>query len=317
VRNQGEGGEVEGRGVLMDDAQPSQRQLWYAIHSTSGLGPVAAQRLAVGLRDVNLAVEDLMHRTPEELSDGFGLSDSLAHALAYELEHAWNLRVDDPELLLPGDEAYPNGRFLDAVPPLPVALWAIGLCSLLDNRRPSLGVAGSRDAVDELLELTHRLAGISATQGWDVVSGLAAGVDSAAHQGVVDSGGSTIGVLANGLSSPSRHWQPENLDDVCVVSQFAPSEPWSGPRAMQRNATIAALSDRVFITAAGDRGGSWEMGQLCLKKRKPLYVLDVDTDTAAGNHLLIRGGATAVSADELEVVFREAALDDSPQTLFD
>jgi DNA processing protein len=301
----------------MDDAQPSQRQLWYAIHSTSGLGPVAAQRLAVGLRDVNLAVEDLMHRTPEELSDGFGLSDSLAHALAYELEHAWNLRVDDPELLLPGDEAYPNGRFLDAVPPLPVALWAIGLCSLLDNRRPSLGVAGSRDAVDELLELTHRLAGISATQGWDVVSGLAAGVDSAAHQGVVDSGGSTIGVLANGLSSPSRHWQPENLDDVCVVSQFAPSEPWSGPRAMQRNATIAALSDRVFITAAGDRGGSWEMGQLCLKKRKPLYVLDVDTDTAAGNHLLIRGGATAVSADELEVVFREAALDDSPQTLFD
>jgi DNA processing protein len=301
----------------MDGAQPSQRQLWYAIHSTSGLGPVAAQRLAVGLRDVNLAVEDLMHRTPEELSDGFGLSDSLAHALAYELEHAWNLRVDDPELLLPGDEAYPNGRFLDAVPPLPVALWAIGLCSLLDNRRPSLGVAGSRDAVDELLELTHRLAGISATQGWDVVSGLAAGVDSAAHQGAVDSGGSTIGVLANGLSARSRHWQPENLDDVCVVSQFAPSEPWSGPRAMQRNATIAALSDRVFITAAGDRGGSWETGQLCLKKRKPLYVLDVDTDTAAGNQRLIRGGATAVSADELEVVFREAALDDSPEAALD
>jgi len=301
----------------MDDAQPSQRQLWYAVHSTSGLGPVAAQRLAAGLRDMDLAVEDLLHRTPEELGDGFGLSDSLAHALAYEFEHAWNLRVDDPDLFLPGDVAYPNGRFLDAVPPLPIALWVIGLCSLLDNHRPSLGVAGSRDAVDDLLGLTHRLAGIAVVQGWDVVSGLSAGVDSAAHQGAVDFGGSTIGVLANGISVRSRHWQPENHDDVCVVSQFARSEPWSGQRAMQRNATIAALSDRVFITAAGDRGGSWEMGQLCLKKGKPLYVLDVDTDTAAGNQLLIGGGATAVNADELEVVFREAAFDDFPQTLFD
>ena len=301
----------------MDDAQPSQRQIWYAVHSTSGLGPVAAQRLAAGLRDMDLAVEDLLHRTPEELGDGFGLSDSLAHALAYEFEHAWNLRVDDPDLFLPGDVAYPNGRFLDAVPPLPIALWVIGLCSLLDNGRPSLGVAGSRDAVDDLLGLTHRLAGIAVVQGWDVVSGLSAGVDSAAHQGAVDLGGSTIGVLANGISVRSRHWQPENLDDVCVVSQFARSEPWSGPRAMQRNATIAALSDRVFITAAGDRGGSWEMGQLCLKKRKPLYVLDIDADTAAGNQLLIRGGATAVSANELEVVFRETAVDDHPQTLFD
>ena len=307
----------------MNDVQPSSRQLWYAVHSTSGLGSVAAQRLATALRDASLAVEDLLHRTPEELRDGFGLSHSLAHALAHELEHAWNLRVDDAELLLPGDESYPNGRFLEAVPPLPVALWAMGHRSLLDNQRPALGVSGSRDAVDELLELTHRLAGIAATKGWDVVSGLSAGVDNAAHQGAVDAGGSTNGVLANGLSVRSSSWQPENLDDVCVVSQFAPSEPWTGPRAMQRNATIAALSDRVFITAAGERGGSWEMGQLCLKKSKALYVLDVDSDTAAGNQFLIRAGATAVSADELEVVFHEAAvvdeaaLDDWPQTLFD
>ena len=302
---------------LMDAVRPSPRQLWFAVHSTSGLGPVAAQRLAASLSDANLVVGDLSDRTPDELRDGFGLSDSLAHALAHELDHAGSLYIDDPDLLLPGDECFPNGRFIDAVPPLPVALWSVGNRSLLNNHRQALGVAGSRDAVDDLLALTHRLAGIAATQAWDVVSGLSAGVDSAAHQGVVDSGGSTIGVLANGLSVRSTHWQPENLDDVCFVSQFTPSEPWSGPRAMQRNATIAALSDRVFITAAGDRGGSWEMGQLCLKKHKPLYVLDIDTETAAGNQRLIRGGAIGVSVDELQVVFHETAPDVSPQRLFD
>ena len=224
----------------MNDVQPSSRQLWYAVHSTSGLGSVAAQRLATALRDASLAVEDLLHRTPEELRDGFGLSHSLAHALAHELEHAWNLRVDDAELLLPGDESYPNGRFLEAVPPLPVALWAMGHRSLLDNQRPALGVSGSRDAVDELLELTHRLAGSAATKGWDVVSGLSAGVDNAAHQGAVDAGGSTIGVLANGLSVRSSSWQPENLDDV--LDRFEPYECyWERHHAMgETDQAIAA-----------------------------------------------------------------------------
>ena len=87
------------------------------------------------------------------------------------------------------------------------------------------------------------------------------------------------------------------------MSQFQPRIPWSGPGAMQRNATIAALSDHVVIIAAGESGGSWEMGQLCLKKKKPLFVLDIRGDEGPGNQKLIRAGARAVTRDDLASVF--------------
>jgi len=94
------------------------------------------------------------------------------------------------------------------------------------------------------------------------------------------------------------------LDDVCIVSEFPPDAPWSGPRAMQRNSTIAALSDTVVVIAAGESGGSWEMGQLCLKKGKRLFVLETSDDAAPGNRKLIRAGAEPVTHDDLAAALR-------------
>lgn len=277
------------------------------MHLTSGLGPAkaqqVAQRLATSGHDIIELDEFLTGDHDDEVAELTGLPHRLIFSLLQNLrEDAFNEQFDD-RLLLPGDERYPNSRLLDATPPLPVAIWAVGRTSMLDDGNPAIAVAGSRSADDELLEVTHRLGSAAARAGWKVVSGLAAGVDSAAHQGAIDAGGDTIGVMASGLNNGGRHWQPDSLDDACVVSEFPPEAPWSGPRAMQRNATIAGLCDRVVIVAAGESGGSWEMGQLCLKKRKPLYVLDVPSDSASGNRKLIRAGATPLSQEELDRVF--------------
>jgi predicted Rossmann fold nucleotide-binding protein DprA/Smf involved in DNA uptake len=82
---------------------------------------------------------------------------------------------------------------------------------------------------------------------------------------------------------------------------------------MQRNSTIAGLADRVLVAAAGTSGGSWEMAQLCLKRKKSLFVLDLDPETAPGNQKLIQMGATPVDLSEPEVVLTE---DQAPLTLF-
>lgn len=293
-------------------------QIWSAIGSTSGLGPLKAQQIARWAETERRSVEDLASMDGEAIASAIGLSEGLACALAHEISQTL---IDPPSrrddrMVLPGEDGYPNGRFLSAEPALPVALWVAGRTSLTDDGSPALAVAGSRDAGDDLLQIAHTVGAFAARSGWTVVSGLAAGVDSAAHQGALDAGGSTVGVMASGLDARGRHWQPDSLDDVCIVSQFQPSEPWSGPRAMQRNSTIAALSDNVVIIASGEKGGSWEMGQLCLKRGKPLFVLDLDETIAAGNQRLIRAGATRFASDDLAAVITLAPPSPQQESLF-
>ena len=143
----------------------------------------------------------------------------------------------------------------------------------------------------------------SVEKNWVIVSGLAIGVDSAAHQGAIDHGGATVGVLASGILNIGEIWKPSDFENVCFVSEFYPKTNWTGQQAMQRNGTIASLSDRVFIAASGESGGSWEMGQLCLKRNKPLFVLDLTEDEAPGNRRLIKAGGVSVSPNDLEEVF--------------
>jgi predicted Rossmann fold nucleotide-binding protein DprA/Smf involved in DNA uptake len=86
---------------------------------------------------------------------------------------------------------------------------------------------------------------------------------------------------------------------------------------MQRNSTIAALSDRVVVMAAGKSGGSWEMAQLCLKRKKPLFVLDVEPDVSEGNQMLIRAGAIPFCKDNLEVCWQSEVECEPQLSLFD
>jgi DNA processing protein len=291
------------------------RQIWFNVAMTAGLGPAAAQKVARYLDDHRLAATALVDLDAEALQRHVGLSAGVASALLAQLHDPVGLPQvpDGVELLISGDDRYPNARCRDANPPLPPVLWAAADTSLLTHSGPALAVAGSRDTTEDILELVQDIASIASRQGWMVVSGLAQGVDSAAHRGALIGRTGTIGVLASGVANTSRSWMPDDTDSICIVSQFSPDEPWSGPRAMQRNATIAGLADRVFVAAAGTSGGSWEMAQLCLKRRKPLFVLDLDADLAAGNQALIRAGATSVDPTDPESVLSEFG---GPMTLF-
>jgi len=279
-----------------------ERSCWYNLMHTKGLGAVGLRRIAVRLNDQRSGAEAFLGLEGEEISDKFGVSADLGHAIAGRFREPLSLpsELEGAQLVVFGDEAFPNHRFMDAEPPMLPAYW-VGLeRSLLTSGLMTLGVAGSRDASEDVLDQVRALATAASRRRWLVVSGLAQGVDSAAHEGGIAGGTGTIGVLASGIANASRSWMPPDSEGLCLVSQFEPSEPWSGPRAMQRNSTIASLSDRVVIAASGTKGGSWEMGNLCLKNNKQVFVFDLDPEVAEGNQQLIRKGGIAIDPTDVE-----------------
>jgi predicted Rossmann fold nucleotide-binding protein DprA/Smf involved in DNA uptake len=107
-------------------------------------------------------------------------------------------------------------------------------------------------------------------------------------------------------------------ESICVVSEFDPEVAWDGRNAMQRNATVAALSDRVVIVASGLQGGTWEMAQLCAKRKKPLFIVDFDPSVAPGNRTLIKSlGAEAVALGDLERCWTTPLAAEGPESAQD
>ena len=157
---------------------------------------------------------------------------------------------------LPGAPIYPTrlAECWDA-PPL------LFSSALLDEReeRASIAIIGSRAANNEILDETRRLAGELATSA-TIVSGLALGVDAAAHEGALDVDGRTLAVLGTGIT---RVYPEQNIDLArrirgtgALVSQFAPFAPRTRTSFLRRNAVIAGISDISIIMSGEYRSGS-------------------------------------------------------------
>ena len=183
-----------------------ERKIWFNVANTDGLGPAAAQKIARYLEQQRCGAEMLLDLEIDVLTRDVGLSASVALALAEQLRQPVELpnELDEVELLTPNDEQFPNSRFTTANPPLTPVLWAMGNRSLLAGNAPAVAIAGSRDASDEILERARDIATQLSQSGWLVVSGLAQGVDSAAHEGALRGRAGTIGVLASGIANRSR-----------------------------------------------------------------------------------------------------------------
>lgn len=201
--------------------------------------------------------------------------------------------VTGARILSADDEAYPRWR-LRAPLPLPVVLYVHGNIELLSA--PGVAIAGARAAPTQALEYAAELAAHLAKQGLNVVSGHAAGIDEASHAGALMAGGTITAVLAEGIDQlkPRATMRSASEGSVLYVSGFAPRETWTPHRAMERNTTIAALSDAVVVVASGLRGGSFAQGELCLKAGKKLLVPDFPEEIAPGNSELIGRGAVPV-----------------------
>ena len=172
-----------------------------------------------------------------------------------------------------------------------------------------LGVAivGNRKASEVGLKVATRLGELLAQRGVNVVSGLASGVDTAAHVGALKAGGTTTMVPASGLEKMriAQHLAPM-VDGVktAFVSMFKRDTPFTGQRAMARNELVRALSESVVVVEAEKaRGGTYEMGRRGLEEGKRVYAIspdDLPAGRAEGNRALIRQGAQEVRFQDLK-----------------
>jgi DNA processing protein len=184
-------------------------------------------------------------------------------------------------------------------------LWVAGTLDGL--RAPCVAVVGTRVPSDEGRRRARRLGEQLARSGICVVSGLALGIDGAAHEGALAAGAPTIGVLGGGHDHffPPRHRELAAriaASGGAVVSPFAPdvvTQPW---QFLQRNGVIAALSDAVVVVEAAARSGALNTAGHGADRGIPVLAFpgDVDRPKAAGCNALIRDGATLVrDADDV------------------
>lgn len=198
--------------------------------------------------------------------------------------------------LLVTDARYPDR--LASVPGAPPVLFYRGNLDLLSN--PAVGMCGSRDASEEGLAAASTCGEQVARNGLTVVSGYARGVDMATHVGALTVGGSTIIVLAEGITyfKAKRELQESGADEhnVLVLSQFAPRQTWNAGAAMARNGVIVGLSRALVVIEAKDKGGTLDAGMQALRMRRPLAALDFRAGAPKGNELLFGKGARRIGS---------------------
>ena len=183
-----------------------------------------------------------------------------------------------------------------ALPAVFEGLWVAG--NLAGLELPCVAIVGTRAASEYGRSNARRFAHDLGASGCCIISGLALGIDAAAHEGALDARAPTIGVLGGGHDEffPRRNRALADrmvANAGAVLSPFAPEHPAIPHQFLQRNGVVAALADAVVVIEAPARSGalntaSWAAG------RVPVFAVpgDIDRPHAAGCHALIRDGVT-------------------------
>jgi len=192
----------------------------------------------------------------------------------------------------------------------PARLFVAGDVELV-RRGPRVSVVGSRKASEEALRRTRSLVGSLVEHGMIVVSGLAEGIDTAAHETALARGGHTIAVLGTPLDqvypAKNRALQERLMREELVISQFPPGAPIQPKNFPIRNRTMALLSDATVIVEASEKSGTLHQGWEALRLGRLLFLLE----SVAMNPALswpaemIRYGAQVLSRENLEFVLEE------------
>lgn len=202
--------------------------------------------------------------------------------------------------LIAARSGYP-ARLAEIVDP-PIVLWAAGRADMLE--RPAVAVVGSRNASASGIAQARRLGRDLAQAGLTVVSGLARGIDAAAHEGALEGGGPTVAVLGCGVDVvyPRQHGQLSRRirEAGCLVSELPPAAPPLPRHFPLRNRVISGLSLAVVVVEAAERSGSLITARTALEQGRDVLAVPgaVVSGCHRGCHALIKDGAGLVETAE-------------------
>ena len=231
------------RATLMRIAEPGVTGLLQHVAHVGVVQTVEDIRAGRRIGDVDVAA--LQHR----LSSASGADDMAAAA-----------RIG-ARLVTPADDEWPVAlNDLDWIGKPSLGLWVRGDMPLAEAAVRSIAIVGTRTATDYGVHVAATMAAELSDLGWGVVSGLAYGIDAAAHRGALAAGGLTVGVLACGIDVPYPKGHLDLYDRVCtdglVVTEHPPGSSPQRTRFLIRNRIIAALSLGTVVVEMALRSGA-------------------------------------------------------------
>ena len=185
-------------------------------------------------------------------------------------------------------------------PSPPKRLWLRGDAALLD--RPVVAIVGTRTATAYGERIAFELARTLAGAGAAVISGLARGIDAAAHCGALEAGGATIAVLGTGLDVvyPRAHaaLQREIAERGLLISELAPADLAHGGSFPRRNRIIATLAHVTVVVEAGVKSGALITAAYALELGRTIAAVPgpIDIPQAEGSNALLRDGAMPITS---------------------
>ena len=211
-----------------------------------------------------------------------------------QLDHAlaW-LREPGHEFLAWDDAEYP--RALLDIPDPPPAFYYVGRRELLN--RPAVAIVGSRNATPQGIEHAEAFAAALSAAGFTIVSGLAVGIDAAAHRGGLASGASSLAVVGTGLDrvypTRNRELAQRLAREGGMLSEFALGTPPLRENFPRRNRLISGLSRGVLVVEATLNSGSLITARLAAEQGREVFAVpgSIDSPFSKGAHRLIREGA--------------------------
>jgi DNA processing protein len=292
-----------------------------ALNMVPGVGPVRLRRLL----DVFGVPERVLTARESQLRGVDGVGPEVAEAIAH-----WQDKVDLPAELdrirdfgakVITTEAAEYPRMLREISNPPIVLYVWG--ELNDRDQHAIGVVGSRQTSHYGLECAKKLSYQLAYAGLTVISGLARGIDTAAHQGALAAQGRTIAVIGSGLMDL---YPPENkglaekiVTSGAVVSEFPMTFPPSTQTFPYRNRIVAGWGCGVLVVEAGQKSGALITATQALDHGRLVYAVpgQIDRPTSTGSNRLIQQGAKLVTSatdilDDLHMLFPEPIKTNAP-----
>lgn len=278
---------------------------WLRLQHLPGVGPVAARALLVsfGLPPAifSASFEALREVVPASVARAIVQPPRPVTNSQLELTLQW-LQGPGNAVLTLADAAYPPLLLEIADPPL--LLYVRGRVELLS--RPGVAIIGSRNASAQGMQNAAAFAQALSTAGLTIISGLALGIDTHAHEGGLRGAGATVAVIGTGadLVYPRRNLDLAQriAEQGCIVSEYAlglPAMPGNFPR---RNRLISGLARGVLVVEAAAQSGSLITARLAGEQGRDVYALpgSIHATLAKGCHALIKQGAKLVeSADDV------------------
>ena len=290
---------------------------WLALNMVCDSWPAVRGQIAQHTATPDDLSRLLRHGVPglERAVPGLGGKLAAVRQGAAFAQECERLEANWAHLVTFADAAYPD--LLRWLPDPPPVLYVRG--ELLPEDELAIAVVGSRRPSRYGQLMARRFGTELAEHGFTVVSGLARGIDSLAHQGALEAGGRTIAVLGCGVNRiyPAEH---RRLYDAirgqgAVVSEFSfdtKPDRWNFPR---RNRIISGLSIGVLVVEASDRSGSLHTAHHAVEQGREVFAVPgrIDAGSSLGTHRLIQRGAKLVTGigdilDELPEAVRTSAL---------